>query len=31
MSGAEVEIGDVVPAATAVEILNTQVGGMLVL
>ena len=31
MSGTEVEIGDVVPAATAVEILNTQVGGALVL
>lgn len=31
MSGTEVEIGDVVPAATAVEILNTQFGGALVL
>ena len=31
MSGTEVEIGDVVPAATALEVLNTQVGGMLVL
>lgn len=31
MSGTEVEIGDVVPAATAVEILNTQVGASLVL
>lgn len=31
MSGTEVEIGEVVPAATAVEILNTQVGASLVL
>lgn len=31
MSGTEVELGDVVPAATAIEIVNTQVGGMLVL
>lgn len=31
MAGTEVEIGDVVPAATALEILNTQVGGAVVL
>ena len=31
MAGTEVEIGDVVPAATALEILNTQFGGALVL
>lgn len=31
MAGTEVEIGDVVPAATATEILNTQVGGVMVL
>ena len=31
MAGTEVEIGQVPPAATALEILNTQVGGMVVL
>ncbi len=31
MAGTEVEIGEVPPAASAVEILNTQVGGMVVL
>ncbi|MFM9150209.1 MAG: histidine kinase dimerization/phospho-acceptor domain-containing protein, partial [Solirubrobacterales bacterium] len=31
MAGTEVEIGEVPPAATALEVLNTQIGGMIVL
>ena len=31
MAGTEVDIGEVPPAATALEVLNTQIGGMIVL